>query len=42
MTHKEGILAGMSSRGALFAALKVASELKSGIIVCITCDRGNR
>ena len=42
MAREEGILAGMSSGGALFAALKVASELVSGTIVCITCDRGDR
>ncbi len=42
MAREEGILAGMSSGGALFAALKIASELESGTIVCITCDRGDR
>ncbi|MCF8464188.1 MAG: cysteine synthase CysM [Flavobacteriales bacterium] len=42
MAREEGILAGMSSGGALFAALKVSSELESGTIVCITCDRGDR
>ncbi len=42
MAAKEGILAGMSSGGALFAALEVAKELESGTIVCITCDRGDR
>lgn len=42
MAKEEGILAGMSSGGALHAALKLASELQSGVIVCITCDRGDR
>ncbi len=42
MAKEEGILAGMSSGGALIAALKVAEELASGLIVCITCDRGDR
>ncbi len=42
MAREEGILAGMSSGGALFAALKVAAELESGTIVCISCDRGDR
>lgn len=42
MAKEEGILAGMSSGGALYAALKLASELNSGTIVCITCDRGDR
>lgn len=46
MTRKlariEGIFAGMSSGGALTAALKVASEIESGVIVFICCDRGDR
>lgn len=42
MAKEEGIFAGMSSGGALTAALKVAEELKKGVIVCITCDRGDR
>jgi S-sulfo-L-cysteine synthase (O-acetyl-L-serine-dependent) len=42
MAKEEGILAGMSSGGALFAALQVAEELSEGCIVCITCDRGDR
>jgi cysteine synthase B len=46
MTRKlaktEGIFAGMSSGGALFCALKLASELSSGVIVFIACDRGDR
>ena len=42
MAKEEGILAGMSSGGALHAALQLAEQLDSGIIVCITCDRGDR
>jgi cysteine synthase B len=42
LAREEGILAGMSSGGALSAALKVASELESGVIVFIVCDRGDR
>lgn len=42
MASEEGIFAGMSSGGALAAALKVADELEEGVIVCITCDRGDR
>lgn len=42
MAKEEGIFAGMSSGGALTAALKIAEELEDGIIVCITCDRGDR
>jgi cysteine synthase B len=42
MAKEEGILAGMSSGGALYAALTLAEELETGLIVCITCDRGDR
>jgi S-sulfo-L-cysteine synthase (O-acetyl-L-serine-dependent) len=42
MAKEEGIFVGMSTGGALSAALKVASELKSGLIVFIACDRGDR
>lgn len=42
MAQKESIMGGMSSGGALHAALKVASEIEDGVIVCITCDRGDR
>ncbi|EMS31035.1 Cysteine synthase [Mariniradius saccharolyticus AK6] len=42
MAKEEGILAGMSSGGALYAGLRLAEELEHGLIVCITCDRGDR
>jgi len=42
MAKEEGIFVGMSTGGALSAALKVASELESGLIVFIACDRGDR
>lgn len=42
LAREEGILAGMSSGGALSAALKIAGEIKEGTIVFITCDRGDR
>ena len=38
----EGIFAGMSSGGAASAAIRLAKEIKSGVIVFITCDRGDR
>ena len=37
-----GVFAGMSSGGAVFAAIKLAETLNAGIIVCIICDRGDR
>lgn len=42
MAKEEGILAGMSSGGALTAALKLADEINEGVIVHIICDRGDR
>jgi S-sulfo-L-cysteine synthase (O-acetyl-L-serine-dependent) len=42
LAKEEGILAGMSSGGALNAALTIAEELDSGVIVFIVCDRGDR
>ena len=42
LAKEEGIFAGMSSGGAATVALRLASELASGIIVSIVCDRGDR
>lgn len=42
LAKEEGVLAGMSSGGALQAAMKIASEIESGVIVFIICDRGDR
>lgn len=42
LAREEGILAGMSSGGALSAAMRLASEIDSGVIVFIVCDRGDR
>lgn len=42
MAKEEGVLAGMSSGGALTAAMKLASEIEEGLIVHIVCDRGDR
>ena len=42
LARTEGIFAGMSSGGGCYAALKLAEELKEGVIVFIACDRGDR
>ncbi len=38
----EGIFAGVSSGGSVWAALKIAKEQPGSHIVCIVCDRGDR
>ncbi|WNB73972.1 cysteine synthase CysM [Methylomonas koyamae] len=38
----EGIFAGVSSGGAVFAALKLAEQVQNSVIVTIVCDRGDR
>ena len=42
LATEEGILAGMSSGGAMYAALQIAQEEEEAIIVSIVCDRGDR
>ncbi|MBW3544126.1 MAG: cysteine synthase CysM [Bacteroidetes bacterium] len=42
LAREEGVMAGMSSGGALHAAIELAGELSSGVIVFIVCDRGDR
>lgn len=42
MAIKEGIFAGVSSGGALAAALEVAENTENAVIVTIICDRGDR
>ena len=42
LAQKEGISAGTSSGGAVWAALKIAEENPDAVIVCIVCDRGDR
>ncbi|CAN5249074.1 cysteine synthase CysM [soil metagenome] len=42
LANEEGIFAGMSSGGAASAAIKLAGEIEKGVIVFITCDRGDR
>ena len=42
LAREEAVFSGMSSGGAVHAALEIAKELNEGIIVCIICDRGDR
>ncbi|MDQ7090525.1 MAG: cysteine synthase CysM [Methylococcales bacterium] len=42
LAAKEGIFAGVSSGGAVAAALHLSQELKNAVIVAIICDRGDR
>lgn len=42
LAKSEGIFSGMSSGGAAHAAIQLAQELESGVIVFIVCDRGDR
>ncbi|WP_027961007.1 cysteine synthase CysM [Halomonas halodenitrificans] len=42
LAREEGILAGVSSGGALAGALRVAEQVENAVIVFIVCDRGDR
>jgi len=42
MAREEGIFAGVSSGGALWAALQLSKEVQNAVIVSIVCDRGDR
>jgi cysteine synthase B len=42
LAKEEGIFGGMSSGGSVAIGLKVAENLKEGVVVCIICDRGDR
>lgn len=42
LARDEGVLAGISSGGAVAAALRVAQTLEFGVLVAIICDRGDR
>ena len=42
LAREEGVFAGISSGGALAAALKVSSGIENSVIVFIICDRGDR
>lgn len=42
LAAEEGVFAGMSSGGAVTAALKLIETLDKGVVVVIICDRGDR
>jgi cysteine synthase B len=42
LAREEGIFAGISSGGALWAALQVSAQVRNATIVTIVCDRGDR
>ncbi|MET0101583.1 MAG: cysteine synthase CysM [Sedimenticola sp.] len=42
LATEEGIFCGISSGGAVAAALKLSQEVKNAVIVAIICDRGDR
>jgi cysteine synthase B len=42
LASEEGIFAGISSGGALWAALEVSRAVENAVIVFIVCDRGDR
>ncbi len=42
LARSEGIFCGISSGGAVAAALKLAEQVSSAVIVVIICDRGDR
>ncbi len=42
LAREEGIFAGVSSGGAIWAALQVAAAVTNAVIVTVICDRGDR
>ncbi len=42
LATEEGIFAGVSSGGGLYAALQLSKKLENAVIVSIVCDRGDR
>ncbi len=42
LAREEGIFAGVSSGGAVHAAIQLAEQLDNAVIVAIICDRGDR
>ena len=42
LAAEEGVFCGVSSGGAVFAALRISREVENATIVAIVCDRGDR
>lgn len=42
LAREEGVFSGMSTGGAVHIAVELSARLKSGVIVVIVCDRGDR
>lgn len=42
LAKEEGIFAGVSSGGSVYAALRLAEQIDNAVIVAIICDRGDR
>lgn len=42
LAREEGLFTGISSGGALAAALKISAQIQNAVIVFIVCDRGDR
>jgi len=42
LARQEGICSGVSSGGAVYAALELSRQLENAVIVAIICDRGDR
>ena len=42
LAEKEGLFCGVSSGGAVLAALQLSQQVENAVIVSIVCDRGDR
>ncbi len=42
LAKEEGVFGGMSSGGAVAAALRMIETMEEGVVVCIICDRGDK
>ncbi len=42
LAHEEGIFCGISSGGALSAAMRISQQVENSVIAFIVCDRGDR